>query len=65
MNRDLQATPAGEVYPLAQKYLSDLLKNAPEYGSAGLTLVFHAGHVTRVEISSSILQKPPVVGGTI
>ncbi len=65
MKQNSQSTSTGEVYSLAQRYLNDLLKNAPEYGSAGLTLVFHAGHITRVEVSSSILQKPTITGGLL
>lgn len=41
----------------ATPYLLDLLKSAPMFGSAGITLVFHAGEITRVDCSASVQRK--------
>jgi hypothetical protein len=45
-------------------YLRELLKSAPTFGSAGITLVFHEGEITRVDCSASV-QRKTRTGGAI
>jgi hypothetical protein len=42
----------------ALPYLRDLLANAPQFGSAGITLIFHEGEITRVDVAASVQRKP-------
>ncbi|GAB6275590.1 MAG: hypothetical protein SAMD01599839_01300 [Rectinema sp.] len=51
-------TRAAELFEVAKPYLLDLLKNAPQHGSAGITLVFYQGQITRVDVSASVQCKP-------
>jgi len=55
-------TRAAELFEVAKPYLFDLLKNAPQFGSAGLVLVFHEGQITRVDVSASVQCKPKAGG---
>ena len=49
---------AAELFDIAKPYLLDLLKNAPPFGSAGISLIFHEGTITRVDVSASVQRKP-------
>lgn len=51
-------TRAASLFDIAAPYLKDLLTNAPQYGSAGVTFVFHEGTITRVDVSASVQRKP-------
>lgn len=53
-NTDRAETLLAQAIP----YLRDLLKSAPSFGSAGITLVFHEGEITRVDCSASVQRKP-------
>ena len=48
---------AAELFETAKPYLLDLLKSAPAFGTAGITLIFHEGQVTRVDVSASVQRK--------
>lgn len=39
-------------------YLEKIYENAPQFGSAGILLTFHAGDITRIDISETVQQKP-------
>jgi hypothetical protein len=43
-------------------YLKELLQSAPQFGTAGITLVFHEGEITRVDCSASVQRKPKAGG---
>jgi len=51
-------TRAAELFETAKPYLLELLQSAPIYGSAGITLVFHEGEITRVDVNASVQRKP-------
>ncbi len=44
-------------YAVITPYLDKIFENSPEFGTAGLTLVFHAGQITRVDISETVQRK--------
>lgn len=44
-------------YAVVTPYLDKIYENSPEFGTAGLTLVFHDGDITRVDISESVQRK--------
>lgn len=52
------STRAAELFDVAAPYLRELLQSAPQFGSAGLTLVFHEGQITRVDVAASVQRKP-------
>ena len=49
---------ADELFRSAAPYLKELLQSAPMFGSAGITLVFYAGEITRVDVAASVQRKP-------
>lgn len=46
-----------EILALVKPYLQRIIQNHPQYGSAGLTIIFTDGSVTRVDISESVQRK--------
>lgn len=44
---------AGQALP----YLKELLRSAPAFGTAGITLVFYEGEITRVDVSASVQRR--------
>jgi len=52
---------ADELLAQAIPYLKELFSNAPQFGTAGISMVFHAGEITRVDVSASVQRKPKVV----
>jgi hypothetical protein len=56
-------TRAAELFETAKPYLLELLENAPQFGTAGLNLIFHEGSITRVDFSASVQRKAPKTGG--
>mgnify|MGYP001425646527 CR=1 FL=1 len=46
-----------ELLKLIQPYLQRIIENRPQYGSAGLTLIFCDGQLSRVDISESVQRK--------
>ncbi|MEN6383366.1 MAG: hypothetical protein ABFC86_08960 [Rectinema sp.] len=46
-------------------YLTRIFENAPDFGSAGLTIVFHEGIITRIDISETVQRRvaPRQYGG--
>jgi hypothetical protein len=58
----VDATRTAQLVSEALPYLKDLFSNAPQFGSAGLTFVFHDGAITRVDLAASVSRKPK--GGT-
>jgi len=54
----LNTNRADDLLAQAIPYLSELLKSAPCFGTAGITLVFHEGEITRVDCSASVQRKP-------
>lgn len=55
-------TRADELFNAAAPYLKELLQSAPVFGSAGITLIFHAGEITRVDVAASVQRKPKAGG---
>ncbi len=51
------STRAAELFEVAAPYLKELLGNAPQFGSAGITLIFHQGEISRVDVSASVQRK--------
>jgi|GEM_PF-6096581 len=54
---------AAVLFKDAEPYLKELLQNAPQFGTAGLTLIFHEGEITRVDVAASVQRKPRATGG--
>jgi len=52
-----------ELFEIAAPYLKELLQSAPQFGSAGITLIFHDGVISRVDCSASVQRKPRITGG--
>lgn len=50
-------TRAAELFDVAAPYLRELLASAPLFGSAGITLVFHDGEISRVDVAASVQRK--------
>jgi hypothetical protein len=52
-------------FSIIAPYLEKIIENAPEFGSAGITLVFHDGQITRIDISESVQRRvaPRQYGG--
>jgi len=48
---------AATLFAEAAPYLRELLGNAPQFGSAGITLIFHEGMISRVDVSASVQRK--------
>jgi len=48
---------AARLFSEAAPYLQDLLEHAPRFGSAGITLVFHEGALTRVDVAASVQRR--------
>jgi len=48
---------ADELLAQTIPYLKELLQSAPQFGTAGITLVFHEGEITRVDCSASVQRK--------
>lgn len=50
-------------------YLNIIYENAPSFGCAGITLIFHDGEITRIDITETVQKMPgllaPRKGGTI
>lgn len=51
-------------YAAITPYLDKICDNFPEFGSAGITLVFHNGEIARIELSETVQRKAsPRTGG--
>ena len=61
MNAANTTDRGAELFAAAAPYLKELLQSAPVFGTAGITLVFHAGEITRVDVSASVQRKPKAV----
>ena len=61
MNDADVTTRADELFEQAAPYLKELLQSAPMFGTAGISLVFHAGEITRVDVNASVQRKPKAV----
>jgi hypothetical protein len=48
---------AAELFDTASPYLLELLQSAPQFGTAGITFIFHDGIITRVDVSASVQRK--------
>lgn len=44
-------------YAAIMPYLDRICDNAPEFGSAGLTVVFHDGEISRIDLSETVQRK--------
>jgi hypothetical protein len=53
---------ADELLAQITPYLKELLRSAPQFGTAGITLVFHEGEISRVDCSASVQRKPRAGG---
>ncbi len=50
-------TKRAAFYAIITPYLDRIYENAPEFGSVGLTLVFHESQITRIDISETVQRK--------
>jgi hypothetical protein len=63
-SRDRQKDRAALLLKSVEPELLRLLKNAPEYGSCGIDLVFHDSEIIRVGVRAEITRKvKPRIGG--
>lgn len=46
-----------EILKTIRPYLQRIIENRPQYGSAGLSLVFCDGQLSRIDISESVQRK--------
>lgn len=44
-------------YAAITPYLDNIYENSPQFGSAGLTLVFHEGEISRIDLSETVQKK--------
>lgn len=44
-------------YAVVKPYLEKICENYPQFGSAGITIVFHDGEIARVDITESVQTK--------
>jgi len=49
---------AAALFEDAAPYLKELLQSAPQFGTAGISLIFHEGQITRVDVAASVQRKP-------
>jgi excisionase family DNA binding protein len=59
---ELQAQ-GGAILETVKPEFMKLLEGAPEYGSCGITITFHAGKVTRISTQTEISRLAPAPGG--
>lgn len=52
LGQDMYSTD--ELFKQVAPYMLELLKAAPRFGSAGITIVFHDGKISRIESSKSV-----------
>ena len=53
----LEATMSSSDQDKCLRELKKALENAPAFGKVGVTAVFHAGEIVRVEVSTSVSKK--------
>jgi len=52
-------------YAVITPYLDNIYENAPDFGSAGITLIFHEGEIARIDISETVQRRAvPRSGGS-
>lgn len=57
-------TSKAAFYAVVTHYLDKIYENSPQFGSAGLTLTFHDGEITRVDVSETVQRRiAPRSGG--
>ena len=56
-NRDIKSDRAGYLFEQVKPELLEILRNAPEYGSCGIDVVFHEGQITRLLVRTEIARK--------
>jgi hypothetical protein len=63
-SRDHQEDRAALLLKSVKPELLRLLKNAPEYGSCGIDLVFHDSEIIRINVKAEVTRKVrPRTGG--
>jgi hypothetical protein len=64
--RDQQEDRAVSLLRSVEPELLRLLKNAPEYGSCGIDIVFHNSEIIRIRVSAEVTRKAkPRTGGRV
>jgi hypothetical protein len=65
-SRDRQKDRAALLLRSVEPELLRLLKNAPEYGSCGIDLVFHDSEIIRIGVRAEVTRKAnPRTGGGV